>query len=343
MILLVVGAELLVRGAVVVARAAGVSPLVIGLTVVAFGTSAPELATSLAAAIRGATELAIANVVGSNIFNVLVILGIAAVLTPIKIEARLLRCDLPLMVGVSVGVFVMALDGEISRLEGAGLALAIVIYTGWVIHASRRERPAVVHEFDEGIGPALWGGPWVAVVLVVTGLGLLVAGSDWLVRGASAMAAMLGISPRVIGLTVVAAGTSLPELATSVVAAVRGQRDIAVGNIVGSNLFNLLAVLGAAAVASPSGLGVSSRVVTIDLPVMVASAVVCLPVFYTGFEVSRREGLAFLIAFGSYAGWLVLDAKGRPLPGLLTLIFVICASLATAAMVIATIRQLRSK
>jgi len=308
---LLLGAELLVRGASRLAALVGISPLVIGLTVVAFGTSAPELAVSVRSALSGGADVAVGNVVGSNIFNILLILGISALITPLAVTSKLCRIDVPLMVGCSLLVFLLALDGRLGRLEGALLFLGIVAYTGFAILAGRREKPEVQEEYADAFGttrrrerPALMN-----TLLVLAGLLLLVVGADWLVDGAIAVARLLGASELLIGLTIVATGTSLPEVATSIVASVRGERDIAVGNVVGSNIFNLLAVLGASALAAPSGIAFSDQALQRELPVMIAVALACLPVFLTGGKISRGEGLYFLLAYAAYLTYQIMLAQ----------------------------------
>ncbi len=310
LVLLVVGAELLVRGASSLAAAAGVSPLVIGLTVVAFGTSAPELAAGLQASLGGAADVAVGNVVGSNIFNVLVILGLAAIVRPLAVEQRLIRLDVPLVIAASVAAWAMAVGGVIGRLEGAALVAAMVVVTAWEVRRSRAESAAVRAEYAEGVPAGAGLSVPLATVAVAAGLGLLVLGARWLVTGSVDIARALGVSELLIGMTIVAGGTSLPELATSVVAAARGQRDIAVGNVVGSNLFNLLLVLGASAAAAPRGLAVSSTARIADIPAMVVVAVVCLPVFVTGREVSRREGIVFVAAWVVWVAFRIV-VSGR--------------------------------
>jgi len=312
-VLLVGGAELLVRGASRIALGVGISPLVVGLTVVAFGTSAPELAVTVGAAITGQADVALGNVVGSNIFNILFILGLAALIRPLVVAQQLVRLDVPLLIGASVLVLGMGLDGRIGRLDGAVLVLGVVTYTVVLIRLSRREQAAVVAEYDRALQvdsatPTDPAGVLCNVALVIAGLGLLVLGSQWLVDAAVETATRLGVSELVIGLTIVAAGTSLPEVATSVLAAVRGQRDIAVGNAVGSCLFNLLAVLGVGSLVAPGGIGVPTGALTFDLPIMIAVAIAALPVLFTGYTLSRIEGAVFLGYYLAYATYLVLVA-----------------------------------
>ncbi len=312
--LLIVGAEGLVRGASHLAVAMGVSPLVVGLTVVAFGTSSPELAVSVSSTLSGQPDLAVGNVVGSSIFNILVILGTAAVVAPLIVHQQLVRFEVPLMIAVSALVLVLALDGELQRYEGAALFAGIIAYTWWAIRKSRNESRDVAAEYEAELSigrPVTLRHVLLDIALVVVGLGLLVLGSDWFTDGAVEIAEFFGVSELVIGLTIVAAGTSMPELATSVVAAFRGERDIAVGNAVGSNLFNLLAVLGAAAIVSSGGVPVADSAVRFDIPVMLAVAVAALPIFFTGYVITRANGVVFLAFYGAYTLYLLLDASGH--------------------------------
>lgn len=308
LLLLVAGAELLVRGASRLASAAGISPLVVGLTVVAFGTSAPEMAVSVQSAVAGQTDLAVGNVVGSNIFNVLFILGLSALIVPLVVSRQLIRLDVPLMIAVSFLLILLSLDGEISRLEGAFLFAGIIVYTVFLIRQSRRESAALAVDLPEGYTSGK-SSSWVAnVAMVIIGLALLVLGARWLVNGAVEIATALGVSELVIGLTIVAAGTSLPELATSVLASIRGERDIAVGNVVGSNIFNILAVLGLSGIVAPRGLTVVESALTFDIPVMIAVAIACLPIFFSGYLIARWEGALFLAFYVAYVAYLVLNA-----------------------------------
>ncbi|HEX6212519.1 MAG TPA: calcium/sodium antiporter [Methylomirabilota bacterium] len=309
-VLLIGGAELLVRGASRLALAAGISPLVVGLTVVAFGTSSPELAVTIGSAHAGQSGVAVGNVVGSNIFNVLGILGLSALVVPLVVSQQLVRLDVPLMIVASVVLLLLALDGLIGRVDGLILTAGIAAYLAFLARQSRREAAAIRAEYEDafGAGPAGRGDWLLNVGFVVVGLALLALGARWLVEGAVATARGLGVSELVIGLTVVAAGTSLPEVATSVLAALRGERDIAVGNVVGSNLFNILAVLGVGSLLAPAGVEVPPGALTFDIPVMIAVAVAALPIFFTGYAISRWEGAVFLGYYGAYLGYLVLDA-----------------------------------
>jgi len=309
LVLLVAGAELLVRGASRLAVTAGISPLVVGLTVVAFGTSAPEVSVSVSAALQGNGGLAYANVVGSNIFNVLFILGLCAVVAPLVVQQKLVRVDVPVMIGVSLLTWLFSLDGSVSRWEGLLLIALLVGYTVASVRSSRSETVAVKQEYASEFGakPATPRRPLRDVAFIVVGLVLLVLGSRWLVDGAVAVAAALGVSEVIVGLTVVAAGTSLPEVATSIMATIRGERDIAVGNVIGSNIFNLLGCLGLSAAVVPSGIAVPATALGFDVPVMVATAVACLPIFFTGHRIGRREGVLFFGYYAAYTGFLVLD------------------------------------
>lgn len=312
-VLLIGGAEWLVRGSSRLAAQFGISPLVIGLTVVAFGTSAPELAVSLQSTMAGQPDLAMGNVVGSNICNILLILGLAALAAPLVVQQQLLRQDVPLMIGVSILLYVLVLDGSVGRLDGALLFAGIIGYVVFSIVQSRRETNRQVQEEyanEYGTKPDSGSVPR-NLALVVIGLVLLGLGARWLVDGAVLIARLLGMSELIIGLTVIAVGTSLPEIAASVVASLRGERDIAVGNAIGSNLFNIMAVLGLTGLVAPEGIAVSPAALNFDLPVMIAVAVACLPIFITGYRIDRWEGGLFIGYYAAYLAYLVLDATGH--------------------------------
>tara|TARA_R110002073_G_scaffold7747_1_gene43634 strand:+ start:2884 stop:3885 length:1002 start_codon:yes stop_codon:yes gene_type:complete len=314
LLLLVGGGESLVRGASRLARYMQISPLVIGLTVVAFGTSAPELAVSVQAALAGNADIALGNVVGSNIFNVLFILGVSALIVPLVVSSQLIRWDVPVMIAASLLLIVFGWDGAIVRWEGIVLFAEIIAYTYWCIRQSRQESRAVVEEFQQewpteneaGIKSA--STLWVNFGWIGGGLVLLGLGSTFLISGAVKVAASLGVSELVIGLTIVAAGTSLPEVVTSITAAIRGERDIAVGNVVGSNIFNILCVLGLSSVIGPTGITVSDSALALDIPVMIAVACACLPIFFTGRVISRWEGGVFLFLYVAYTTYLIYNA-----------------------------------
>ncbi|MFN8823174.1 MAG: calcium/sodium antiporter [Betaproteobacteria bacterium] len=331
---LVAGASLLVRGASALALSFGVSPLVVGLTIVAFGTSSPEVAVSVGAALEGQTDIAVGNVVGSNIFNVLFILGASALIVPLVVHVQLIRQEVPIMIGASLLLVALGFDGRLTRLDAALLFGLLVVYTVFLIVQSRRQTQEAVAELTAELPQsAAWDRHWaVQVALVVAGLVLLVLGSDWLVTAAVAFARSLGVSDLVIGLTIVAAGTSMPEVATSITAAIKGERDIAVGNVVGSNTFNILGCLGLAGLVAPSGLPLAPSVLTFDIWVMLAVAIACLPVFFTGREIARWEGAVFLGYYAAYVAYLILAAQQHDaLPAFsnVMLVFVIPLTLAT--------------
>lgn len=309
---LIGGGELLVRGATSLALAAKVSPLVIGLTVVAFGTSAPELAVSIKSCSAGATELAIGNAVGSNIANVLLVLGCSAIAMPLAVHSRLFRLDIPVMIAAAVALLLLGWDGQLSRLEGGGLVVAMLGYFYWTVATGRREQKLLEAELEELAVPQGAGALILAVVYVALGLVLLVAGADYLVQGCTELAMMFGVSELVIGLTITAVGTSLPELVTSIMASLRGSRDLAVGNIVGSNILNILAVLGISSVVAPAGIPVSPDALVFHIPIMVAVSICCLPVFFTGYSITRGEGAAMLAYYVAYLGYLGYSSSTSP-------------------------------
>jgi len=308
LILLTCGAEFLVRGASRLAAIAGISPLVIGLTVVAYGTSSPEMAVSVESAFSGQADIALGNVIGSNILNVLLILGVCAVILPLKVAQQLIWLDVPVMIGASVLVMVMALDGKISWIDGMILFAGAILYTIFAIKQGRQEKAAVEQEYAAEYKTKSSSWP-TQVILIITGLGMLIFGARWLVDGAVQIAKFLGVSELIIGLTIIAAGTSLPEVATSVVASLRGERDIAVGNVVGSNILNILVVLGLSSSVSPEGIDVAPAALTFDIPVMIAVALACAPIFFTGHLIARWEGLIFLLYYCAYSSYLVLNAQ----------------------------------
>ncbi len=305
LLLLIGGGEALVRGASRLAALAGIPSLIVGLTVVAFGTSAPELAVSVKAAFAGSPDIALGNVVGSNIFNILLILGVSALIVPLAVNRQLIRLDVPVMIVATVVVWLLGRNGVVGRGEGIALVLALSAYIGWLIWEARKA-PA-----EQDKQPIVRGGALKSIVFIVAGLAMLVLGSQWLVEGATALARVWGVGELMIGLTIVAAGTSLPEVATSIIAAVRGERDIAVGNVVGSNIFNLLAVLGGAALLS-GGVNVTGAALQFDVPFMAATTLLCLPIFISGAKISRGEGLIFLAFYAGYLAFVVLRAMAHP-------------------------------
>ncbi|MDP1686700.1 MAG: calcium/sodium antiporter [Hydrogenophaga sp.] len=321
LVALVVGASALVRGASKLALSFGISPLVVGLTIVAFGTSAPEMAVSTGAVLNGQTDIAVGNVVGSNIFNVLFILGISALVAPLIVHVQLIRQEVPIMIGSALLLLALGLDGSLSRWDGAILMVLMVVYTVFLVVQSRRESSANTADYDAELKPAApdsWDGKWPAQAgLILVGLVLLVLGSDWLVSASVVFAKALGVSDLVIGLTIVAAGTSMPEVATSLTAAFKGERDIAVGNVVGSCTFNILGCLGLSALASGGlGLTLAPSILNFDIWVMLAALLACLPVFLSGREIARWEGGVFLAYYAVYVAYMILASQHHDaLPG----------------------------
>lgn len=298
LVLLTVGAEGFVRGSASLARRFGISPLVVGLTVVAFGTSSPELVVSLRAALDGRGAIAIGNVVGSNIVNIGLILGLSALLFPLRVQARIIRFDVPIMLIATAILLLMIQDDQVGRLEGALLFAGIVAYVVFTLRASQKET-AVVRDEYEGSVPRVRG-PWARdVIFTVLGLGGLLLGARSMVTGAVQVAQTFGVPESIIGLTIVAIGTSLPELASSVLAAFRKEADIAVGNVIGSSIFNILGIVGTTALVSPlTGFGLSP----VDLIAFGATALLTLPLLKSGLRITRGEG-AFLVAL--YAGYII--------------------------------------
>ncbi|UCD67009.1 MAG: calcium/sodium antiporter [Betaproteobacteria bacterium] len=340
---LTAGAEMLVRGASRIASALGISPLIVGLTVVAFGTSSPELAVGVGAAWVSQADIVVGNVVGSNIFNALFIIGVSALIVPLAVAQQLVRIDVPLLIVCSVVLALMAMDGEIGRIDGTLLCLGVIAYTFFLVLQARKERdPQIISEYAEAY-PGSRAKHWmVNITLILLGLPLLVLGANWLVDAAVVFARQLGVSELVIGLTVVAAGTSLPEVAASVVAALKGERDIAVGNAIGSSIYNILLVLGVTALIAPAGIEVAQSVSNFDLPVMIAVSVACLPIFFTGYRIDRWEGAVFLGYYFSYAAYVVMKATEHDLlePFSETMVFfVMPLSVLTAALLLARARR----
>jgi cation:H+ antiporter len=326
-LLLLTGGELLVRGASRLARAAGIPPLIVGLTVVAFCTSAPELAVSSFSAFQGQADLAVGNVVGSCICNILCVLGFAAILTPLMIDAKLIRWETPLLIAISALFFLFVRDGELERWQGALMFLTLIAYITWTIIQAKREKASVQRELESVLReatdlseeeeselrePRSLG---IALALLLVGLGMLMLGSNQLVIGAVRIAELLGVSELMIGLTILAIGTSLPEIAISAIAASKGKIDLAVGNIVGSNIFNILGVLGLTAIFAPKGVPVTSQAINFDIPLMIFLPLLCLPIFFTGMRITRREGILFMGGYVAYLACLVVTAKSPELGG----------------------------
>ena len=294
------GAEWLVKGSVSIAQKFKISQLVIGLTIVAFGTSTPELSVSVSSAINGVSDVALGNVVGSNIANIGLILGISAIITPIAVARQTIRKEVPIMIGVSVLLLAVSLDAQISMIEGILLAIGVVAFTVFSYKSAKKEEQ-VVESTDGTVSVKTT--TYRSILLIGIGLVLLTIGSFVTVDNAVLIAQNIGISERVIGLTLVAVGTSLPELITSVVAARKGHADLSVGNIVGSNIFNILAIIGIS--ASIAGITVNDSMWS-DYYIMVIFALVLLPIMRTGFKISKLEGIALLAGYLIYTAVLLL-------------------------------------
>lgn len=297
LIMLFVGAEGLIRGSSNLAIKIGITPLVVGLTVVAFGTSTPELVVSLKAALLGNSSISLGNVVGSNIANIALILGVAALIKPLDVHAKVIMREIPIMIGLSLLLILFLIDGEISFIDGLILFIGLIVYVVVNVLMVRKEKNSEVDlEFKEGLKSKL--GIPVSIILMIAGLGLLILGANLFVQGAVAIARLFNVSDAIIGLTIVAIGTSLPELITSIVAAYKNEADIAIGNVVGSNIFNILGILGITALIIPiSSAGISY----IDLGVMFLTALILLPLSKTGLKITRIEGALLL---GGYAGFI---------------------------------------
>jgi cation:H+ antiporter len=307
LLLLIAGADLLVRAAVALAARWGVRPLIVGLTVMAFGSSLPQLVIGVQAAWSGAPDIAVGSVIGSNTFSLLATLGCSALIIPLRVSRPLVRLDIPLMLGASLLLWLLALNQQLGRLEGCLLLAGLGLYL-WLVRrqARRSARPLGI--------PRASRRPWgMSLGLMLAGLALLAGGAHLVLGAAIAVALDYGLSDRIIGLTIVAVGSSMPGLATSLIAAWRGHRELAVGNVVGGNLCNLLGVLGLTALIAPQPLSVSPNALAFDLPVMVAVAALCLPLFYSSYRVSRGEGLMLLALYLAYALHVLAFATGLPL------------------------------
>jgi len=298
---LFIGAEGLIRGSSALALKIGITPLVVGLTVVAFGTSTPELVVSLKAALIGNSSISLGNVVGSNIANIALILGISAIIRPLDVHANIIRREIPIMIGISILLVLLLIDGELGLVDGIIFVLGIVIYTIVNITMARKEKNAEVEkEFKEGLKTGL--GVPISIIMIVGGLGLMILGANLFVTSSISIAKVIGVSDAIIGLTIVAVGTSLPELITSVVAAYKNESDIAIGNVVGSNIFNILGILGITAlIISVSSSGINY----IDFGAMLFAALILLPLSKTGFRITRLEGIFLVLGYAAYIYYLM--------------------------------------
>jgi cation:H+ antiporter len=347
LVLLVIGAEFLVKGASRVAAILHIPPLIIGLTIVAYGTSAPEMSVSIMSSFseQGA-DIAIGNVVGSNICNILLVLGLSSVVAPLVVTKQIIRSDVPIMIGVSLLLLMFALDGRLSKVDSTILFIGGLLYTFSLIYQSSKQGAeqdefADEYSFFGSVTPVVW---IKNIVFIIGGSALLILGSEWLVNSAVTIAEYFQVSNLLIGLTIIALGTSLPELATSVIASFRGERDIAVGNVLGSNIFNILAVLGIAGMVSPNGISVSPAVINFSAPVAIAVAFACLPIFYSGKKIDRWEGLLFLFYYLAYNVYLILDALDHQiLPFYITIMLIVVIPLSLIAIITIAIMERRGK
>jgi cation:H+ antiporter len=346
LVILILGADLLLRGATRLAAAFGISPLAIGLTIVAIGTASPEIAVSLQAAISGQGDLTLGNVLGSNIFNILFILGITAIVAPIVIAEQLIRMDAPIMLAASLLVLALALDGNLGLLDSSILLFCLVAYTIFALRQSRAESKKVQNEYAEEFAqkePRTTKNTLINIFLILLGLGLLAVGSRWLVDSAVVIARALRVSELIIGLTIVAVGTSLPEVTTSVIAALKKESDIAVGNAVGSNIFNLLGVLGSGALLAPGGIPVATNILQFDFLVMIFVALVSLPIFYIDNRISRVEGGLLLAYYIVYMAYIVIQATNSSTLPAITWFVVVFVPFTFVALVVFAIRSSRLK
>lgn len=309
LVVVLLGAELLLRGAAHLAAMLRISPILIGLTVVSVGTSMPELAVGITAVSEGSGTLAVGNIAGTNIVNILLILGLSAMMRPLPTRALSVKLDVPVMILCAVGLFLMSADGRLGRVEGALMVLSAIVYTVVLVRVSTHESAALQREFRAEYGEGGMGRGWKPVLwnslLLLAGMALTVQGAQWLVDGAVAIARQQGVSDAFIGLTIVAIGTSAPELVTTLIATLKNERDVAIGNLIGSSIYNILVILGLTLLASPGGVDVSDEILWIDLPLAALVALVCLPVFRSDRKVSRKEGAAFVAAYVVYLASLI--------------------------------------
>lgn len=342
LVILILGADLLLRGATRLAAAFGISALAIGLTIVTLGTASPEIAVSLQAAVGGQADLTLGNVLGSNIFNILFILGITAIVAPLVIAEQLIRMDAPIMLAASFLVLALALDGKLGLLDSLILLACLIAYIIFALRQSRAESKKVQNEYAEEFAqkqPRTTKNTLINILLILIGLGLLAAGSRWLVDSAVVIARALRVSELIIGLTIVAVGTSLPEVTTSMIAALKKESDIAVGNAVGSNIFNLLGVLGSGALLAPGGIPVAASILRFDFLVMVFVALVSLPIFYIDNRISRVEGSILLAYYLLYTAYIVMRAANSSALPVITWIVAVFVPSTFVALVVFAIRS----
>lgn len=348
LVAMVIGAEILVHGASRLAAMFGVSQLVIGLSIVAFGTSAPEFVVSIKGAFTGYSDLVVGNCIGSNIFNVLFIIGTCAVVAPLVVMKQLVRLDVPMMIVAHVIFLLFSFDGKIDRYDALLLLVVFALYYCFVIYKSLQENSSMVNSAEIVASNPKQSCTLSAIIkhigLTTVGLMMCIMGAKSMVDSAVTLARTLGVSELVIGLTIVSIGTSLPELATSIVATIRGQRDIAIGNVVGSSIFNILGCVGLAGLVAPSGIIVAPSILRFDLPVAIATSVACLPIFFTGYKISRWEGFLFLFYYIAYICYLLLEANHHDaLPMFSQVMLWFAIPLPALTILVITYRAIRSK
>ena len=310
---LIIGAEFFLKAVDRFGLKWGVSPMVMGLTVVAFATGAPELAISLKAAMNDSADLVLGNIIGSNIANILLILGITGLITPLHIKQRIVRIDVPIVIAMSIGLYLLALDGVLSLSDGVLLLLALFAYSVFTYQQVRKNKVDIEELYEQEEEVQLASGTWFYVKnvgILLLGLALIVQGANWMVNSAVTIAQLLGMSELVVGLTIVSIGTSLPEVATSMAAARKGNADIAVANVLGSNIYNVLLTLGLTIVVAPGVLEVSRNALLLDMPFMIAVAIGVIPIFLAGFDLNRKDAFLFLFYYAAYLAYLVLEATG---------------------------------
>lgn len=338
---MVMGAELLVHGASRLAAMLGVSQLVIGLTIVSFGTSAPEFVVSIKGALTNHSDLVVGNCIGSNIFNVLFIIGACAVVAPLVVTKQLIKLDVPIMIVSNLFFLLLSFDDIINRYDALLLLTSFALYYGFIIRKSLQENSSITNNTQNDSCNVKSICTWPAIIkqigLITIGLILCINGAEWMVDSAVMLARILGVSELIIGLTIVSIGTSLPEVATSIVATIRGQQDIAIGNVVGSCIFNILGVIGLASLITSNGITIAPSVLRFDLPVVIVTSIACLPVFFTDYKISRWEGFLFLFYYAAYITYLLLEAQQHdvlPMFSIAMLWFTIPLTVLTLAVIV---------
>jgi cation:H+ antiporter len=310
LVALVVGADLLVRAGSYLASWLGVRPMMIGLTVVSLGTSVPELAVGIDASVSGSPGLAVGNIVGANLVNILLILGLSAAMVPIALDRATLRFELPAMTLAALLFYVLAVDGTLRRPDAVILLLGAAVFTAGLVRLSRRETADLPQGPTVDVGSVTDGPrPWRQVLLLLVAIVIVIVGAELLVNGAVSSARSLGVSDAVIGLTIVAIGTTAPELVTTVMSTLRGDRDIAIGNLIGSSVYNICAILGLIVLVAPHGVPVPEEVLAADLVLLIGTTAAAIPVFLTGKRISRIEGGLFVASYIAYMTWLLLTRR----------------------------------